>query len=124
MEYYPYKDESYSIIGVAMAVHGALGRGFLEAVYQEALSLEFASLGIPFCQQKELDIYYRGTKLNKKYYADFVCYDRIIVELKATDSIAPEHEAQLINYLRATNMKLGLLINFGEDSLHFRRFIN
>ncbi|MBR1711862.1 MAG: GxxExxY protein [Alloprevotella sp.] len=107
-----------------MAVHGALGRGFLEAVYQEALSLEFASLGIPFCQQKELDIYYRGTKLNKKYYADFVCYDRIIVELKATDSIAPEHEAQLINYLRATNMKLGLLINFGEDSLHFRRFIN
>ena len=124
MEDYPYKDESYSIIGAAMAVHGALGRGFLEAVYQEALSLEFASLGIPFCQQKELDIYYRGTKLNKKYYADFVCYNRIIVELKATDSIAPEHEAQLINYLRATNMKLGLLINFGEDSLHFRRFIN
>lgn len=124
MEDYPYKDESYNIIGAAMAVHGALGRGFLEAVYQEALSLEFASLGIPFCQQKELDIYYRGTKLNKKYYADFVCYNRIIVELKATDSIASEHEAQLINYLRATNMKLGLLINFGEDSLHFRRFIN
>lgn len=116
-------EECHSIIGAAFAVHGKLGCGFLEAVYQEALSIEFSRREIPFEQQKELQIEYDGFVLNKKYYADFFCYDKIIVEIKAMDAISPAHEAQLLNYMKATKTRVGLLINFGEQNCKFRRLI-
>ena len=106
-----------------MAVHRELGRGFLEPVYQEALAIEFDYLGIPYEREDEIEIIYRGVPLDKKYKADFVCYGEIILELKATDSLAKEHTAQVLNYLKATGYQLGLLINFGARSLQYKRII-
>jgi GxxExxY protein len=107
-----------------MEVHRELGGGFLEAVYQEALSLEFNENSIPFLQEKMIDIYYKDKLLNKKYICDFICYNEIIIELKAVDKLKSEHTAQVLNYLKATNMKLGLLINFGGKSLEYKRLVN
>jgi GxxExxY protein len=118
-----YQEESYNIIRACISVHNELGCGFLEAVYQEALAIEFRNYSIPFNQETSLDIYFRNMKLNKKYIADFICYDKIIIELKAISKIATEHEAQLLNYLNATGLKLGILINFGEISLKYKRFV-
>jgi len=118
-----YKTESYAIIGAAQEVHKILGHGFLESVYQEALSLEFTERDIPFEKEKELSITYKGQKLNKKYLADFVCYGNIIVELKAVSQLTTEHESQVLNYLKATGYNLALLINFGEPSLTFERLV-
>ncbi len=118
-----YKDECYMIIGACMAVHRELGHGFLEPVYQEALAIEFGYIGIPFVREQELNIIYRGLKLNKMYKADFVCYDSIIVELKALKELSNDHTSQLINYLKATNLRVGLLINFGTSSLEHKRLI-
>ena len=118
-----YQEESYNIIRACISVHKELGCGFLEAVYQEALAIEFRNYSIPFNQETSLDIYFRNMKLNKKYIADFICYDKIIIELKAISKIATEHEAQLLNYLKATGLKLGILINFGEISLKYKRFV-
>ena len=118
-----YKDESYRIIGAAFDVHKELGCGFLEAVYQEALSLEFNHKNIPFIEQQQLRITYKGNLLKKNYVADFVCYDKIIVELKALSAINNDHKAQLLNYLKATGFKLGLLINFGTSSLQYKRIV-
>ncbi len=118
-----YKDEVYEIIGACIAVHKELGNGFLEAVYQEALEIELKSKCIEYEREKELTIFYKGIELKKKYYADFFCYNKIIVELKAVSTLLPEHVAQLINYLKATNTKVGLLINFGEQTLKYKRFI-
>lgn len=118
-----YKHETYAIIGACMEVHRNLGNGFLEAVYQEALPMEFTLRNIPFVKEKQLDIYYKGLQLSKKYIADFICFDAIVIELKATDSIIKEHVSQLINYLHATNTKIGLLINFGTNSLEYKRII-
>jgi GxxExxY protein len=123
MEDYPFKEECYNIIGCAMETHKELGCGFLEAVYQEALSLVFEEKGIPFIREKVLEINFRGKTLNKKYVADFVCFDEVIVELKAMDALCPEHIAQVLNYLKATGKKLGLLINFGTQSLQYKRVI-
>jgi GxxExxY protein len=120
---YLYKEECYKIIGAAMEVHRQLGAGFLEAVYQEALEYEFIERKIPYKRESELPIFYKGRKMQKKYIADFVCYDKIIVELKALSALTTEHDAQVLNYLKATNMKLGLLINFGKPSLEFKRLI-
>jgi len=106
-----------------MAVHRELGQGFLEPVYQEALSIEFEHQGIPFVREQELSIKYRGVELNNLYKADFVCYNSIIVELKALSDLNNDHVAQLINYLKATNLKVGLLINFGESSLKYKRLV-
>lgn len=106
-----------------MAVHRELGQGFLEPVYQEALAIEFGYQGIPFVREQELSIMYRGVELNKLYKADFVCYNSIIVELKALSDLNNDHVAQLINYLKATNLKVGLLINFGESSLKYKRLV-
>jgi GxxExxY protein len=106
-----------------MEVHKALGAGFLEAVYQEALSMELAGAGIPFVKEKILEITYKGTILEKKYVADFVCFDEVIVELKAVDALSPDHIAQVLNYLKATGKKIGLLINFGSRSLQYKRVI-
>ena len=117
-------DESYNIIGACMTVHRELGSGFLEAIYQEALAKELTLKDIPFIREQELQVLYKGEILNKRYIADFVCYGEIIVELKALRSLEPVHEAQLINYLKATNAKIGLLVNFGQISLQQKRVIN
>jgi GxxExxY protein len=119
-----FKDESYAIIGACMKVHRALGTGFLEAVYEEVLEKEFIIQNIPYKKQVQLDLYYEGVKLKKHYRADFVCYDSIIVELKAVAQIPTVFYAQLQNYLKCTNMELGLLINFGTPSLTYKRILN
>ena len=119
-----FKEESYKIIGACMEVHKTLGCGFLESVYQEALAIEFRHQRIPFEQEKELTITFKGIKLDRKYYADFVCYGKIILETKAVKELCDNHRAQIINYLKATKMKLGLLVNFGEPSLKYERFVN
>lgn len=97
-----YKDEAYKIIGAAMAVHRELGAGFLEAVYQEALELELSDNNIPYQREVPLTILYKGNPLQKEYVSDFICFDKIIVELKAINSLEGIHEAQVINYLKAT----------------------
>ena len=117
-----YQNESYAIRGAAMRVYNVLGSGFLEAVYQEALEIEFQKLGIPYEREKELEIVYNGVVLNKKYVADFVCYDKIILELKAVKELDNSHRSQIFNYLKATGFKLGLLINFGKyDEIQIER---
>ena len=119
-----HKEECYKIIGAAMKVHRLLGAGFLESVYQEALEIEFQRQGIPFEREKELRISYDGIELQQFYKADFVCYGNIIVELKAVSSLDKVHYAQVINYLKATNNKLGLLINFGNhEELIWERIV-
>ncbi len=124
MSHLLYKNEVFAIMGAAMTVHSELGAGFLEAVYQEALAIELSQRGIPFEMQKELAILYKGRTLNKMYRADCVCYDKIILELKATDKLCPADEAQLLNYLTATRMRLGVLINFGSvGKLQWKRLI-
>ena len=119
-----YKDESYSITGALFNVHNKMGRGFLESVYSEALSIEFDSLGIPYTCEKKLETYYGDIKLKKYFRADFVCYDSIIVELKSTPFIAKSHEDQLMNYLMATKFKLGILAAFGGPKVVYKRVIN
>lgn len=108
-----YKEESYAIQGAIFEVYREMGCGFLESVYQECLEKELHAREIPFVAQAELHLSYKGEPLQQRYKPDIICFDKIIVELKAVKQIAPEHEAQLINYLKATEMKLGLLINFG-----------
>ena len=115
--------QTYAIIGACMAVHNELGHGFLEAVYQEALAHEFSRRGIPFVREKPLVITYAGQQLTTRYEADFVCYDSIVVELKALRELIPAHEAQVINYLKATGNERGLLINFGAPRLEYKRLI-
>ena len=118
-----YEDESFKIIGACMEVHKELGSGFLEGVYQEALAVEFKKQNIPFEREKEINISYKGINLNKKYISDFICNDKILLELKALSKLTSEHESQVLNYLKATGFKLGLLINFGEPSLKVKRII-
>ena len=118
-----FKEECYKIVGACMEVHKELGHGFLEAVYHEALIMEFQIQGIPFESEKELAVFYKGRKLKKMYFADFVCYENIIVEIKALSALAGEHDAQVLNYLKATKFKLGLLVNFGEPSLKYKRLV-
>jgi len=119
-----FKDEVFRIVGAAIEVHRELGSGFLEAVYQESLELELAERGVPFLAQVELCIRYKNRELNKKYCADLVCFGSIIVELKSVQKIGPIEEAQLLNYLKATGMKVGLLINFGGyGKLEWKRFV-
>ena len=118
-----YKEESYKIIGVAMEVHKELGPGFLEAVYQEAFELELQRQDIPYAREKLLNVFYKGKKLKKHYSADFVCFDKIVVELKALGELSSDHEAQVLNYLKTSKLKLGLLLNFGTKSLQYKRLI-
>ncbi|MBL8556604.1 MAG: GxxExxY protein [Phenylobacterium sp.] len=118
-----YQEEAFRIRGVLFHVYRSMGAGFLEAVYQECLGLEFARRGIPFVAEQTLGLIFDGVPLKQTYKADFVCFDRIVVEVKATRTIAPEHRAQLINYLRATGMSLGLLVNFGATrNVEIERF--
>lgn len=119
-----YKEESYKIIGAAFKVYNGLGPGFLEAVYQEALEIEFQRQGIPYEREKELKIQYAGVELKQTYKADFVCFGKIIVELKAVSELIDAHKAQVYNYLHATGFKLGLLLNFGcSDELEKERIV-
>lgn len=106
-----------------MEVHKELGHGFLEAVYQEALAIEFQKQGIPFEKEKLLNIYYKEVKLNKYYSADFICYNNIVVELKAIKELSNNDQSQAINYLKATGFELAILINFGSKSLQYKRIV-
>jgi GxxExxY protein len=115
--------KTYAIIGAAMEVHKELGSGFLEAVYQEALEREFINQGIPYNSKPVVKIYYKGKALNKTYQPDFICYDEVIVEIKALSNLTGMEESQIINYLKATVLKVGLLINFGSRSLEHKRFV-
>lgn len=119
-----FKEESYKLIGVCMKIHSALGNGFLEAVYSEVLEKEFQMNNIPFEKEKWLDIYYNGLKLDKKYRTDFLCFDEIILEVKAVNFLHENFSLQLKNYLKATHKKLGILVNFGQKSLEYKRIIN
>ncbi|MBC2724491.1 MAG: GxxExxY protein [Desulfosporosinus sp.] len=116
-------ERTYRIIGCAMEVHKELGCGFLEAVYQEALEREFVSQGVRFKSQPVIEISYKGKVLNKIYQPDFICFDEIIIEIKALSKLSGLEEAQLINYLKATRLQVGLLINFGSKSLEYKRFV-
>lgn len=115
--------QTHAVIGAAMEVHRQLGPGFLEPVYQEALGLELSDRGIPFAAQFELPVYYKGRKLACFYKADFVCFESVILELKALKAITGVEEAQILNYLKATRLERGLLINFGRPSLEFKCFV-
>jgi len=119
-----YKEESYKIIGACMKVHKKLGSGFLESVYSEALEIEFKNVGIPYEKEKKLPILYDDKPLNKFFRADYICYDKIIVELKATNYTVDANKKQTLNNVKATNFKLGLLINFGMPSLKYYRLVN
>lgn len=114
---------SYAIIGAAMEVHRELGCGFLEPVYQEAMEIELASRNVPFKRQVELGILYKGRPLCCVYKADLICFDGLIVELKALSRLSGLEEAQVINYLKATRFHLALLLNFGCGSLQYKRFV-
>ena len=116
-------NEVYKVVGAAMEVHRELGCGFFEAVYQEALELEFQYKRIPYQREVKLDIYYKEQLLQKYYEADFICYNKVIVELKALSALTSEHESQLLNQLKSTRLKVGLLINFGRKSLEYKRML-
>lgn len=118
-----YRDESYKIRGALFAVHNELGCGFLERVYQDALEVEFRLRNIPYEREKSIQIVYKGEPLGEPYRADFVCYGKVIIELKSVSEILDVHRAQIINYLKATKMKLGFLVNFGEESLNVERIV-
>lgn len=122
---YGNKDEkTYAVIGAAMMVHRELGPGFLESAYGDALEMEFQSRGIPYEREKELEILYKGVPIKTRYFADFICYGEVVVELKTVEEIADVHRAQVIHYLKATNLKRGLIINFKNKSLQYERIAN
>ncbi len=118
------KEESYIIVGACFEVYNAMGCGFLEAVYQECLGIEFSKQTIPFKAQAPLELSYKGQVLEQKYVPDFTCFEKVIVEIKALKKLSDEHRAQVHNYLKATGYRLGLLVNFGQHSkLQYERIV-
>ncbi len=119
-----YKEEAYQIVGAAMEVYNAMGNGFVEPVYQECMEIELGMRAIPFEQQVPIPLEYKSSRLKQQYIPDFICHGRIIVELKAVKAITDEHRAQLLNYLKATGLHLGMLINFGTyPKLEWERMV-
>lgn len=116
-------EQTYAIVGAAMAVHGELGAGFLESVYQDDLEIELTQRQIPFRREATLQVFYRGRSLPSRYRADFLCYEQIVVELKVSRGTGDADMAQVLHYLKSTGLKRGLLLNFGRESLQFRRFV-
>lgn len=117
-----FPQESYAIVGAAMKVHEILGGGFTEKVYQDALAMEFSERGIPFQREVEIHANYKGVTLSSTFIPDFICYNSIIVELKAVRELEDIHRSQALNYAKVGNMQLALLINFGTDRLEHERF--
>ena len=118
-----YRQQMYDIIGAAMSLYNELGPGYAEPIYQECLSVVCSEKSIPWEREKELQMYFHGRKLEKCYKADFVCYDDIVIELKATSELLKEHRAQLFNYMKITRCSHGILINFGESNhLHAEKY--
>ena len=118
-----YKDEAFKIVGCCMEVHRELGKGHDEVIYKDALEIEFQRQGIPFKREQEFKLAYKGVVLPHKYFADFVVMDKIILEAKAVECLTDSHIKQTLNYLAASKLKLGLLVNFGEDSLNYKRVV-
>ena len=120
-----FREEVYAIVGAGFEVYNQLGPGFLEAVYQEALEVEFTQRKIPFVPQQEIRVIYKGLPLKKLYVADFLIYGKVIVEIKAVDHLTPREFSQVINYLKATGSQLGVVINFGaEKEMEWKRLVN
>ena len=113
----------YTVIGAAMEVYNELGRGMEEPIYQNALQIELEEQGIPYEREKKMRTFYKGKQLKPYYYADFICFGNIVVELKSVSSLNPEHRAQLFNYMRITKMELGILINYGSKMLISERYV-
>ena len=118
-----YKDDAFKIIGCCMEVHRELGKGHSEVIYKDALEIEFQRQAIPFVREREFKLAYKGVVLPHKYFADFVVLDKIILEAKAIECLTDSHVKQTLNYLAASKLKLGLLVNFGEDSLSYKRVV-
>jgi GxxExxY protein len=118
-----YKAESFKIIGCCMEVHRELGKGHDEVIYKDALEIEFKRQGIEFAREREYTLAYKGVVLPHKYFADFVVLDKIILEAKAIESLTDSHVKQTLNYQAVSKLKLGLLVNFGEDSLTYKRVV-
>jgi len=118
------KDEVYRVVGAAIEVHKHLGHGFLEPIYQEALELELTARALPFHAQQELHVQYKGATLKRTYVADFICFDCLIVEIKALKQLTSIEESQILNYMKVTGLKVGLLINFGASGkLEWKRLV-
>ncbi len=125
MDDFPLKDETYQILGACFEVYNEMGRGFLESVYQECLEVELTSYGIPFEAQQPIELVFKGQELKRTFAPDLLCFGKVIVELKAVRRLAAEHRAQLINYLRACRLEVGLLVNFGSyPQLEYERIVN
>ncbi len=120
-----FKEESYKIMGACFEVYKEKGNGFLEAVYQECLAIELSAQHVPFVEKPRLRLEYKGRLLMQEYEPDFLCFDEIILEIKAVKQLSDEHRAQVINYLRSTGKQLGLLVNFGHyPKIEHERFVN
>ena len=116
-------EQTYAIIGAAMAVHNELGCGFLEAVYQDAMEVEFKKCGVPYEREPKLSVFYSGQELNSFYRADFICFDEVVVETKAISKMSGAEAAQVLNQLKASKLHKALLINFGIPKLDYRRMV-
>jgi GxxExxY protein len=121
MENFPFKMETYKILGLCMEAHNNLGHGFLEIVYKDALEIEFKRNQIPFEREKEYPVNYKGILLPHRFFADFIVYEKIILEVKGVNRIHDEHIAQAINYLKVSKNQVALIVNFGEPKLTFKR---
>jgi len=125
MDDFPLKDETYQVLGACFEVYNEMGRGFLESVYQECLEVELTSYGIPFEAQQPIELVFKGQELQRTFAPDLLCFGKVIVELKAVRRLAAEHRAQLINYLKACRLEVGLLVNFGSfPQLDYERIVN